>query len=129
MEHLTTSGNSIRHGFTFIELMIVLSILALLVSIALPTYFNGLQLSKEAILRKDLSVMRESIDHYYNDRGIYPQNLNDLVAYKYIQEIPVDPITESSGTWILVPAGVSGIYNIKSGAQKKSISGKPYSDW
>ena len=120
-----------QSGFTFIELMIVLSILALLLSIAMPRYFNGLIQAKENILLKDLTVIRGSIDHYYNDKGEYPQSLKDLVSQKYLHEIPIDPITGRDDSWIIIhPAdGSNKLYNIRSGSQKKSASGSSYNEW
>ena len=132
MERHIASGNSFRQpGFTFIELMIVLSILALLLSIVFPRYFNGLTQAKETVLLKDLTVMRTAIDHYYNDKGQYPQSLRELVTQKYLHEIPTDPITGRDDTWVLIyPSdGSSKIFNVKSGAQKKSVNGSFYNDW
>ena len=75
--------------------------------------------------------MRTAIDHYYNDKGQYPQSLRELVAQKYLHEIPTDPITGRDDTWVLIypPDGSSKIFNIKSGAQKKSVNGSFYNDW
>lgn len=86
-------------GFTFIELMAVLVVIALLASIAMPHYFNGLKKSKEAILREDLSVMRKAIDHYYADKNQHPASLQALVDEQYLKFIPPDPMTERTDTW------------------------------
>jgi general secretion pathway protein G len=117
-------------GFTLIELMIVMSILGLLLSIALPKYFQGLERAKESVLTQDLKILREAIDHFYQDKGIYPDQINDLVSYQYLKEIPVDPITGSRSTWIIITQGDNHqVYDIKSGSEKLSSNGKPYNTW
>ena len=119
-----------QEGFTLIELMIVMSILGLLLSIALPKYFQGLERAKESVLIQDLKVMREAIDHFYQDKGIYPDQLIDLVSYQYLKEIPIDPITSSRSTWTAITQGDNHqIYDIKSGSEKISSDGKPYNAW
>jgi general secretion pathway protein G len=110
--------------------MIVMSILGLLLSIALPRYFQGLERAKESVLKQDLKVMREAIDHFYQDKGIYPNQLDDLVVYHYLKEIPIDPITNSKGSWVIVrQENNSEIYDIRSGSEKISGDGKPYNNW
>lgn len=118
-------------GFTFVELMVVMAMVALLISIAVPTYFAGLERSKEAVLREDLFVMREAIDQFYIDKGSYPANLNMLVDERYIRALPVDPITGSSDSWIEIvsPQNPQLISDVRSGAPGTSIGGKAYFDW
>jgi general secretion pathway protein G len=118
-------------GFTFVEVMVVLAIVALLLTIALPRYFSGLDRAKEAILHQDLMVMREAIDHYYADKGNYPYSLGTLVEQKYLRGMPVDPITEQSDTWITVPLPdySIGVYDVRSGAEGVASDGTPYIDW
>ena len=91
-----------RRGFTLIELIVVMVIIALLLTIAVPHYFTGLQRSKEAALRQDLSVMRDALDKFHADRGVYPETLNELVTQRYLRRIPEDPLTESAESWIVV---------------------------
>jgi type II secretion system protein G len=81
-------------GFTLIELIVVLTVLALLLTIAVPRYFSHIEHAKEATLKQDLSVMRDAIDKFHGDKGRYPDQLDELVSARYIRTIPVDPITE-----------------------------------
>jgi general secretion pathway protein G len=119
------------YGFTLVELLVVLSIIALLLTIATPRYFNNLERAKEATLKEDLFVIRDSIDKFYGDHNQFPDSLEELVEKKYIRKIPVDPITEKFDTWILIEAEPPniGIEDIKSGAEGKSIDGSLYEDW
>lgn len=119
-------------GFTLIELLVVLAVLATLLSIAVPRYFESIDKSREAALKQDLNVMRDAIDKYYGDRGMYPETLEDLVTNKYLRGIPVDPITQSNTTWQIVPPqeGEKGaVYDVKSGAQGTARDGTNYADW
>ena len=124
--------NSPRRGFTLIELLVVLSIIALLLTIAVPRYFGSVDRAKEATLRQDLSVMRDAIDKYYGDQGKYPDSLETLAQKHYLRAVPVDPITQSSQTWQTEPPpeGLSGaVYDVHSGAPGKGEDGTPYADW
>lgn len=119
-----------RAGFTLIELLVVLAIIALLLSLALPRYFNSIDSAKEVILAENLRVTRETIDKYYANTGSYPQSLDELVEKKYLRALPLDPITESSASWIIVPPDdptKGGVYNVRSGAPGSTRAGKPYS--
>jgi len=123
------SGKS--KGFTFVEVMVVLAIVALLLTIALPRYFSGLERAKEAILHQDLMIMRDAIDHYHADKGVYPYSLEALVAQKYLRSIPVDPLTELADTWLTVPLPdySVGVYDVRSGAEGTAMDGTAYTDW
>lgn len=129
MESHTVSGK--LQGFTFVELMVVLAIIALLLTVALPRYFSGVERAQEAVLKEDLFVMREAIDDYYLDKGIYPASLQALVAERYIREVPVDPVTESNETWVLIglPKDPTVVYDIRSGADGEASDGSLYSEW
>jgi general secretion pathway protein G len=119
-------------GFTLIELLVVLGIIALLLTLAVPRYFPTVDAAKETILADNLRNMRDVIDQFYADRGRYPDSLEQLVDKKYLRSLPVDPITDSNASWILVPpedATKGAIYSIRSGAPGNSRSGKPYSEW
>jgi general secretion pathway protein G len=119
-------------GFTLVELLVVLSILALLLTLAVPRYFNSIEKAKDAALKHDLNTLRESLDKYYGDRGQYPKTLEDLVEHKYIRKLPVDPITEKPNTWVFTPPEPpleGDIYDIHSGAKGIAKDGTRYEDW
>ena len=121
-----------RKGFTLIELLVVLGIVALLLTLAVPRYFPTVDGAKETVLHDNLRNMRDVIDQYYADRGRYPDTLEQLVEKKYLRALPVDPITDSTETWILVPpedASKGAIYSIRSGAPGNGRNGKPYAEW
>jgi len=129
---VTPMQTSNRKGFTLIELLVVLGIIALMLTLAVPRYFPSIDRSKEVILADNLRNMRSVIDQYYGDTGRYPDSLDQLVEKKYLRQLPIDPITESSTTWITVPpedSSKGNVYNIKSGAPGNDRSGKPYLDW
>ncbi|ABB75870.1 N-terminal methylation site [Nitrosospira multiformis ATCC 25196] len=130
-----TSG-SMQHGsypsgFTLVELLVVMAIIAVLLTIAAPRYFNSVERSKEAVLRQDLNVMRDAIDKFYGDTGSYPRDLAELVEKRYLRAIPVDPLTESSETWVTLPPpdSAEGLYDVRSGAEEESKDGTSYAAW
>lgn len=119
-------------GFTLVELMVVMAIIALLLALALPRYFNHLESARETILKQDLAVMRDAIDKYHGDRGRYPNSLDELVSARYLRALPVDPITERSDTWqVVAPAeeAAGAMYDIKSGAPGIARDGSAFADW
>lgn len=120
-----------KHGFTLIELLVVMTIIAALLTIAAPRYFASVENSKEVTLKHDLVVMRDAIDKYRGDRGVYPETLGDLVEKKYLRNVPIDPITESADTWVATPPpdGKVGVYDVKSGAPGQARDGSQYQDW
>jgi len=135
---LPRHGN--RAGFTLIELLIVMTIIGILAAMAIPTYRNAVIKAKEAVLKRDLFVLRDVIDQYYTDKGTYPLDLVDLVDEGYIREMPVDPITGSDETWepvyfeeeveeILEGEETEGIWDIRSGSQEEALDGTIYNDW
>jgi general secretion pathway protein G len=120
-----------KRGFTLIELLVVLSIVALLLTLAVPRYFPTIDSAKETILADNLRNTREVIDQFYADRGRYPDSLEQLVEKKYLRSLPIDPITDSTETWLITPpedASKGSLYGIRSGAPGNSRSGKPYSE-
>ena len=119
-------------GFTLVELLVVMSIIALLLTIVAPRYFGRVEQAKETVLKENLSVVRDALDKFYSDSGKYPETLEDLVSKKYLRSLPQDPITESTTTWIIVPPVESdkgAVYDIKSGAQGNARDGTTYADW
>jgi general secretion pathway protein G len=120
-------------GFTLIELIVVLAILALLLAIAIPRYFAHVERAKEATLKQDLSTLRDAIDKFHGDKGRYPDTLDELVSTRYVRGVPLDPITESTTTWKVLPPidtdEKGAVYDVKSGAEGNGLDGKPYADW
>ena len=119
----------LRRGFTLIEMLIVMAIIALLLTIALPRYFGSLDKSKDIALQENLKVLRVTLDRFYADKGRYPDTLDELVTQKYLRAVPMDPITESVLTWVTIPAkdaDVQGIADIKSGAPGLAKDGRAY---
>jgi general secretion pathway protein G len=127
--------SAIRHpgnGFTLVELMVVLAIIALLVSIVAPRYIGRVAKAEEAVLKQDLVLMRDALDKHYADAGRYPDALDELVKKRYLRRIPDDPITRSSGTWIVVAPDdpeKGGVYDVRSGAPGSGSNGTPYAEW
>jgi general secretion pathway protein G len=123
-------------GFTLIALLVVLAIIATLLTVAVPSYFNSMDNAKETALRKDLSVMREAIDQYHGDKGKYPETLQELVAGRYLRSIPADPITGATDQWTVETAtsgsgtqASTGVRDVKSGAPGTAKDGSPYASW
>ena len=120
------------NAFTLIELIVVLAIIATLLTLALPRYFSSIDRAKEAVLKENLYQVRDAIGKYYADKGKYPESLEALTADKYLRTLPVDPITESTTTWLIVPPEniqKGKVYDIKSGAQGKALDGSAFNEW
>ena len=120
-----------RHGFTLIELMVVLAIVALLASIALPRYFGSLQQAREQALQENLRVMRIRIDRFYGDKGRFPADLAELVTLRYLRAVPQDQVTENAQTWVLRPAegDAGGIQDVRSGAPGTGRDGRAFAEY
>jgi general secretion pathway protein G len=115
-----------------VELMVALAILSIILTLAVPRYFNNLASSKEAVLQEDLFVLRDSIDKYFADTGKYPDALEDLVTRRYIRKIPVDPFTLSPNSWVVTaPAdpALGAVYDVHTSAPNKARDGTWYKDW
>lgn len=120
-------------GFTLVEILVVLTIIAILLSIVTPRYFASIDRSKEKVLRHDLIVMRSAIDQYVADKNAYPDTLEQLVDGRYLREVPVDPITDRRDSWVFTPPKDSyydgDIANVYSGSELMSSEGTPYAEW
>lgn len=126
-----------QRGFTLIELLIVMSVIGILASIVVPNYQRHLIKAREAVLMEDLYQMRRAIDAYFADHISYPDSLDDLVANKYIRDIPRDPFTQANDTWEEVPPtptlegeiAEGGLEDVRSGSDFVGLNGVPYRDW
>lgn len=119
-------------GFSLIELMVVLASLGLLLAIAAPRYTEHVDRAREAVLRQNLSAIRESIDRFHADRGRYPADLDELVRERYLRRKPLDPITDRDDTWVPLPVpgqSATALYDIRSGAPGASHDGSRYAQW
>ncbi|MDR1276062.1 MAG: type II secretion system GspH family protein [Candidatus Accumulibacter sp.] len=126
------AGSALARGFTLIEMIVAMAVVALLLSIATPRYFSSVDRSRETVLKQNLKVMRDVIDKFYVDQGRYPEALEELVAKKYLRVLPVDPMTGSEKTWVAVASSnpdIPGIADVKSGAEGASSEGEAFRDW
>ena len=119
-------------GFTLIELLVVLAIVAMLLTLSVPRYFQSVDASREAVLRENLRAVRETLDKFKADTGRYPDTLDELVERKYLRAVPIDPLTESNATWVLIAPtdGSKGeVYDVRSGAPGQGRDGRSFGEW
>ncbi len=117
-------------GFTLVELMIVVSIVGILATIAAPSYQSSLVKAKETVLRQDLFTLRNLLDHHRADQGKYPPSLDGLVTAGYLRAIPTDPFTNSSRSWQEISEPTEGgIFDVYSGSDLVGTNGTPYNKW
>lgn len=120
-------------GFTLMELLLVLALVALLASLSAPMVNNSIVRARESALKEDLYIMRKAIDDYYADVGAYPNELSVLVEKRYLRRIPTDPFTDRADSWVLVrddsEGSSNGIMDVLSGAEGEAQSGDPYREW
>jgi general secretion pathway protein G len=124
-------------GFTLMELMIVMAIISVLATLAVPSFIGAIKSAREAVLKEDLHVMRAAIDSYTMDKQKAPQTLDDLLQEGYLRSIPEDPMTKSADTWVTDTSDAlhsldqtePGIDDVHSGSQETGSDGQPYSAW
>lgn len=124
-------------GFTLIEVMIVMSLIAVLAGISLAMHANSQTHAREAVLKENLFRMRDAIDQHYADKNEYPAALDALVSGRYLRAIPADPFTNSSDTWQTTlseisaanPSAQPGIFDVKSGSDRTAMDGTLYANW
>ena len=124
-------------GFTLVELMIVMAIIAILMMVAVPRFAAAVRMAREAVLKEDLFTIRGAIDSYTMDKQKAPQSLDDLVQEGYLKSIPEDPMTKSKDTWVTdsgdalhsIDQTDPGIDDVHSGSQESGADGTAYSSW
>ena len=126
-----------QQGFTLIELLIVMAIIGVLATVAIPSFVGAVKQAKEAVLKEDLHVLRSAIDSYTMDKQKAPQSLDDLIQDGYLKAIPQDPMTKSTTTWVTnmsdalhsVDQTDPGIDDVHSGSEETGSDGQAYSSW
>jgi general secretion pathway protein G len=115
-----------RHGFTLIEMLVVMTLIALLLTLAVPRYFSALDSGRLNIQRQNLATMRDAIDKFYGDQGKYPDSLDELVTKRYLRQLPVDPVSEQSNWVVVAPedAALGAVYDVQPAARAADGSAK-----
>jgi general secretion pathway protein G len=122
--------NSVPDGFTLVEMMIVVSIVGILATLAMPGYMASVVKAKEAALRQDLVTIRDLLDQHRADQGKYPQSLQALISAGYLRAVPNDPFTTSNTTWQeITDTKEEGIIDVFSGSDFVGTNGTPYNRW
>ena len=119
-----------ERGFTLLEMMIIVSIVGILVTLAVPSYRQSVVRAHEAVLIRDLFTIRDLLDQHRADKGKYPGSLKDLVAAGYLRAVTMDPFTRSATTWQeIYEATEGGVFDVHSGSNLVGIDGRPYNQW
>ena len=118
-------------GFTLVELMVVLTVIALLLSVVVPDYVGRVRRAEEAVLQENLTLMRDALDKHFADAGKYPRTLDELVSKRYLRSIPKDPLTQTASWSVVGPTDPEkgGVYDIHSAAKGVGSNGTPYERW
>jgi len=135
--HTSRRNRAKTSGFTLVELMVVMLIIAILLAVAIPSYISAIRSAREAALRQDLHTMRDAIEQYTEDKQAAPQSLDDLVQAGYLRDLPIDPMTHSSDTWVpdssdslsSIDQSTPGITDVHSGSDQVGSDGTAYSEW
>ncbi|MCC3704298.1 type II secretion system protein [Rouxiella badensis] len=116
-------------GFTLIELLVVMAIIAVLMSVAVPRYFQQTERAREVVLKHNLNVLRGSLDDYLRDNAAFPDSLDALVEKQYLRQLPLDPITDKRNSWVATENVDGKITDVHSGSPLKSTDGTEYAKW
>lgn len=128
----------VKRGFTLLEIIVVLTVVVLLASLATATHKNRVRSAREGVLKHNLTQIRMTLDAYNLDKGHYPESLEALVEEGYLREIPMDPITRSRDTWIVEyeenvgdedSSYEPGVYDVRSGSEDTALDGTYYNEW
>ena len=117
MRHLRSPARvSVRPpGFTLIEMLVVMTLIAMLLTLAVPRYFSALDNGRLNVQRQNVATIRDAIDKFFGDRGIYPATLDELVAKRYLRQVPIDPVSESANWVVIAPpdASLGAVYDVQ----------------
>lgn len=122
----------LERGFTLIEVMVVMAVVAILASLIAPNYMDRVDDAREVVLRQNLLGLRQAIDQFYRDKDRYPAELGELVEKRYLRALPVDPLTDRSDTWVPMASPESresGVFDVHSGAKGAARDGSAYASW
>jgi general secretion pathway protein G len=121
----------LARGFTLIELLVVMAALGLLLALAAPRYYEHVDRSREVVLRHNLAAIRQAVDRFRGDRGRYPEELAELVRLRYLRDLPLDPITDRTDSWVVLPppGQPAGVFDVRSAAPGRGRDGSAYAAW
>lgn len=113
--HHTPCASRMCRGFTLIEMLVVMTLIALLLTLAVPRYFSALENGRIRVQQQNLATLRDAIDKFNADQGRYPDNLEELVVKRYLRHIPLDPVTEAADWVVLAPADpkTGAVYDVQ----------------
>lgn len=114
----------LRAGFTLIEMLVVMTLIALLLTLAVPRYFSAIDNGRLSVQRQNLATMRDAIDKFFGDQGKYPESLEELVTKRYLRQIPVDPVSEATDWVVVAPADASqgAVFDVQAAPRSDSTA-------